>query len=128
MTHRFFRATAAGIGVGLGAVMLLGGLAAAPASAQALRASSSNSLAAGATADRNSTPTSSTTGLPGATARQTTSTGTGWRSPVSILGMPLRIAAPVTPAYNNAAAFSTFAGQPENGKDAVLQQSIDGAP
>ena len=119
---------AAAPGVALAAAMLLSGFCAAPASAQALRASSSNSLAAGATADRNSTPTSSTTGLPGATARQTTSTGTGWHSPVSILGMPLRVAAPVTPAYNNAAAFSTFAGQPENGKDAVLQQSIDGAP
>ena len=112
----------------LSAMMLLCGLGTSPASAQALRAASSNSLAAGATADRNSTPTSSTTGLPGATARQTTSTGTGWHSPVSILGMPLRVAAPVTPAYNNAAAYSTFAGQPENGKDAVMQQSIDGAP
>ncbi len=119
---------AAASAVALVSAMLLTGLCATPASAQALRASSSSSLAAGATADRNSTPTSSTTGLPGATARQTTSTGTGWHSPVSILGMPLRVAAPVTPAYNNAAAFSTFAGQPENGKDAVLQQSIDGAP
>ncbi len=126
MAFRPLRATAPGLG--LAAAMLLIGLGAAPASAQALRASSSNSLAAGATADRNSTPTSSTTGLPGATARQTTSTGTGWRSPVSILGMPLRVAAPVTPSYNNTAAYSTFAGQPENGKDAVLQQSIDGAP
>ncbi len=124
MTSHLLRAAAPGFAT----VMLLSGLAAAPASAQALRAASSNSLAAGATSERNSTPTSSTTGLPSATARQTTSTGTGWHSPVSILGMPLRVAAPVTPAYNNAAAFSTFAGQPENGKDAVLQQSIDGAP
>ena len=124
----FHLSRAAAPGIALATAMLLAGLCAAPASAQALRASSSNSLAAGATADRNSTPTSSTTGLPGATARQTTSTGTGWHSPVSILGMPLRVAAPVTPAYNNAAAYSTFAGQPENGKDAVLQQSIDGAP
>ncbi len=112
---------------GVAAALLLTGLGAPPAAAQALRAASSNSLAAGGTAERNSTPTSSTTGLPGATARQTTSTGTGWHSPVSILGMPLRVAAPVTPAYNSA-AYSTFAGQPENGKDAMLQQSIDGAP
>ena len=99
-----------------------------PASAQALRATSSNSLAAGATADRNSVPTPATTGLPGVTARQSTSTGTGSGSPITILGMPLRIAAPVTAPYDSSATSNTFAGQPANGKDAVLQQSIDGAP
>ena len=47
---------------------------------------------------------------------------------MSILGIPLRVAAPVTPPYNGNATYSTFAGQPANGKNAILQQSIDGAP
>ncbi len=106
----------------------LAALTASPASAQALRAPSSSSVAAGATADRNSVPTPASTGLPGVTARQSTSTGTGSGSPITILGMPLRIAAPVTAPYNSSATSNTFAGQPANGKDAVLQQSIDGAP
>ena len=103
--------------------------AAPPAVAQALRSPSANSVAAGATADRNSTSTPTTPGLPSVTARQSTSTGTGSSgSRFSILGVPLRVAAPVTPPYDNSAAYSTFAGQPTRGKDAVLQQSIDGAP
>lgn len=100
----------------------------APARAQALRASSANSVAAGATANRNSLPTPSTTGLPGASASQSISTGTGSPSAMSILGMPLRVSAPVTQPYNGAGSYSTFAGQPERGQDDVLQQSIDGAP
>ena len=103
-------------------------LAVSPASAQALRSPSASSVAAGATADRNSVPTPASSDLPSATARQSTTTGTGSPSSVSILGIPLRAAAPVTPAYNGNAAYSTFAGQPMTGKDAVLQQSVDGAP
>ncbi|WP_428374659.1 hypothetical protein [Lichenicoccus sp.] len=99
-----------------------------PAQAQALRASSANSTAAGMTANRNSLPTPNTTGLPGATASQSISTGTGSPSAVSILGMPLRVSAPVTAPYNGAGSYSTFAGQPQRGQDDVLQQSIDGAP
>ena len=111
-----------------GGTLLATSFTASPASAQALRAASSNSVAAGATADRNSVPTPATTGLPGVAARQSTSTGTGSGSPITILGMPLRIAAPVTAPYDSSATSNTFAGQPANGKDAVLQQSIDGAP
>jgi hypothetical protein len=107
---------------------LLALLMTAPASAQALRSPSSNSVAAGSTAERNSTPTPSTTGLPSVTARQSTSTGTGSPSRLSILGMPLRIAAPVSPPYDSTGGTSTFAGQPARGGDVVLQQSIDGAP
>lgn len=99
-----------------------------PVSAQALRAPSANSVAAGATADRNSVSTPSSTGLPGVTARQSTSTGTGSGSAVTILGMPLRVAAPVSAPYDNTGGTSTFAGQPATGKDRVLEQSIDGAP
>ena len=104
------------------------GMLGTPVQAQALRASSANSVAAGATANRNSSPTPSTTGLPGASASQSISTGTGSPSAVSILGMPLRVSAPVTQPYNGAGSYSTFAGQPERGQDDVLQQSIDGAP
>ena len=107
---------------------LLALAAIAPASGQALRSPSAGSVAAGNTADRNSVSTPASTGLPSATARQTTTTGTGSRSGVSILGIPLRAAAPVVPPYDNGAVYSTFAGQPATGKDAVLQQSIDGAP
>lgn len=107
---------------------LLAVLAISPVSAQALRAPSSNSVAAGATADRNSVPTSATTGLPGSAARQSITTGTGSGSRMSILGLPLRFAAPVVAPYNSSATSTTFAGQPANGKDAVLEQSIDGSP
>ncbi len=112
----------------LAGAALLGLSAASPASAQALRASSSNSLAAGATADRNSVSTPASTGMPGVTERQSTSTGTGSGSPISILGMPLRIAAPVDAPYDRTGGTSTFAGQPATGKDRLLEQSIDGAP
>ncbi len=98
------------------------------ASAQALRAPSANSVAAGATSNRNSLPTPQTTGLPGVTARQSTQTGTGSGSAASILGVPLRFAAPVTAPYNSQADYETFASQPMRGRDSVLQQSIDGAP
>jgi hypothetical protein len=112
----------------LAGVALVSLFAISPASAQALRAPSSNSLAAGATADRNSVSTPNSPGLPGVTARQSTSTGTGSGSAVSILGMPLRIAAPVAAPYDSTGGTSTFAGQPATGKDRVLEQSIDGAP
>lgn len=108
--------------------VLLPAFGARSASAQALRSPSANSVAAGAPAERNSTPTPSSTGLPGITARQSTSTGTGSPSRLSILGMPLRVAAPVAPPYDTTGGTSTFAGQPARGGDVVLRQSIDGAP
>ncbi len=117
---------------GMPMVVLAGALlslcAISPASAQALRAPSASSLAAGATADRNSVSTPNSTGLPGTTARQSTSTGTGSGSAISILGIPLRVAAPVSAPYDSTGGTSTFAGQPSTGKDRVLEQSIDGAP
>jgi hypothetical protein len=115
------------LGLALAASMLLPVIATRPASAQAFRASGS-SVAAGPPAERNSVPTPSSTGLPGVTARQSVATGTGSPSRLSILGMPLRIAAPVQPPYDTTGGTSTFAGQPARGGDIVLQQSIDGAP
>lgn len=123
-----FVGTSATIGLAIMAAVGFSGSLSQPAGAQALRSPSASSVAAGATADRNSTSTPSTPGLPSVTARQSTSTGTGSESPITILGMPLRVAAPVTEPYNSTASYSTFAGQPMSGKDAVLQQSIDGAP
>ena len=99
-----------------------------PVSAQSLRAPSADSVAAGPTSNRNSLATPQTTGLPGVTARQSTLTGTGAGSAVSILGMPVHVAAPVTAPYNSQAAYDTFASQPMRGRDSVLRQSIDGAP
>ena len=126
MTTRSIRLVMSGLAVAGGT--LLGASTIATASAQAFRAPSSNSVAAGPTAERNSVATPNTTGLPGVTARQSTSTGTGSGSRFSVLGLPLRVAAPVTAPYQSSATATTFAGQPANGKDAVLQQSIDGAP
>ncbi len=123
MRHRCILTVTLTLGVVAASATLPG-----PASAQALRAPSASSLAAGNTSDRNSVPTPATTGLPGVTERQSTSTGTGSGSAVSILGMPLRIAAPVNAPYSGNAAYSTFAGQAATGKELVLQQSIDGAP
>lgn len=116
------------LALGAATAVTLATVAALPASAQALRSSSASSLAAGATSDRNSVSTPNTTGLPGASERQSITTGTGSGSAVSILGMPLRVAAPVTPPYDGDESYSTFAGQAATGKEAVLQQSIDGAP
>lgn len=45
-----------------------------------------------------------------------------------LLSLSGQINAPVTPAYNEDGAYRTFAGQPMKGADAVLAQSIDGAP
>ncbi len=68
-----------------------------------------------------------TIGLPPVDASQNTR-GTGNREVFQVLGLSGEIAAPVTPAYNADATYRTFAGQPGNGANAVLAQTIDGAP
>ncbi|TLU74036.1 hypothetical protein [Lichenicoccus roseus] len=98
------------------------------AQAQALRSSSASSVAAGPTSNRNSQATPATTGLPGVSAQQSTSTGSGSPPDFSVLGLPVRVAAPVVPAYGGAESYGTFAGQPTRGQDLVAQQSIDGSP
>lgn len=45
-----------------------------------------------------------------------------------LLGLSGQVNAPVTPAYNEDGAYRTFAGQPMKGADAVLAQSMGGAP
>ena len=66
-------------------------------------------------------------GLPSVDASQNTR-GTNNREVFQVLGFEGEIAAPVTPAYNADATYRTFAGQPGNGANAVLAQTIDGAP
>ena len=66
-------------------------------------------------------------GLPPVDASQS-ARGTNNREVFQVLGFSGEIAAPVTPAYNDQATYRTFAGQPGNGANAVLAQSIDGAP
>ena len=66
-------------------------------------------------------------GLPPVDASQN-ARGTNNREVFRVLGFSGEIAAPVTPAYNDQATYRTFAGQPGNGANAVLAQTIDGAP
>ncbi len=66
-------------------------------------------------------------GLPGPEAQQ--SIGTGPRHILfDVAGYDGVISAPVTPPYNAAATYRTYAGQPGNGRNAVLAQTTDGAP
>ena len=67
------------------------------------------------------------TGLPPVDASQNTR-GTGNREVFQLLGLSNQIAAPVAPAYNADSSYRTFAGQPMNGANTVLAQTIDGAP
>ena len=66
-------------------------------------------------------------GLPPVDASQNVR-GTNNREVFQVLGLSGVIAAPVTPAYNADATYHTFAGQPGNGANAVLAQSMDGSP
>ena len=45
-----------------------------------------------------------------------------------IFGVPVVIQAPVTPPYNADAAYTTFAGQPGQGPNAVIAASQAGTP
>ena len=45
-----------------------------------------------------------------------------------ILGIPVVIQAPVSAPYNSEAAYSTFAGQPGQGPNAILAASDGGVP
>jgi len=66
-------------------------------------------------------------GLPPVNAHQDTYSNNN-REVFRILGLSGQLSAPVTPAYNADAAYRTFAGQPMRGGDAVMAQSMDGAP
>lgn len=81
----------------------------------------------------NSTTTNSTVtgqqgpGLPPVGAHQDTYSNNN-KEVFRLLGLSGQISAPVTPAYNDNASYRTFAGQPMRGGDAVMAQSMDGAP
>lgn len=42
----------------------------------------------------------------------------------SVFGIPIYVSSPVNAPYNAAAAYSTYAGQPGGGEDAILSQSV----
>ena len=66
-------------------------------------------------------------GLPGGEAQQTI--GTGSRHPLfDVAGYDGVIFAPVTPPYNAAATYTTYAGQPGRGTTNAMAQGTDGAP
>ncbi len=66
-------------------------------------------------------------GLPGGEAQQTI--GTGSRHPLfDVAGYDGVIFAPVTPPYDSAATYTTYAGQPGRGTTNVMAQGTDGAP
>ncbi|MGI4747057.1 MAG: hypothetical protein ACRYGI_16830 [Janthinobacterium lividum] len=65
--------------------------------------------------------------MPSADAQQTPR-NTNNREIFRVLGLSTQVSAPVTPAYNGDATYSTFAGQPGNGQNAILAQSINGSP
>lgn len=51
------------------------------------------------------------------------------RAPVgSLLGVPVYVSAPVDAPYNAASAYSTYAGQPGFGPNALLAASVVGSP
>lgn len=109
----------------LGTLSVMMILAAVPAVAQSQR-----ETAPGPTSGANNSSTitqEQAPGMPPVNAHQT-ARGTSNREVFQVLGMSGVIAAPVTPAYNGAATYSTFAGDPANGRNAILAASIDGAP
>lgn len=109
----------------LGALSVAMIAAASPAGAQSQR-----NTAPGPTSGASSSSTitnEQAPGMPPIDAHQNTR-GTDNREVFRVLGMSGVIAAPVAPAYNGDATYSTFAGDPANGRNAILAQSIDGAP
>lgn len=66
-------------------------------------------------------------GIPPVDAQQTPR-NTNHRELFRVLGLSAQVSAPVTPAYNGDATYTTFAGQPGNGQSAILAQSMNGSP
>lgn len=64
----------------------------------------------------------------GALASQQTVKGQNQRPAFHAFGTPVIINAPVDAPYNSASAYSTYAGQPAYGPNAVLANSVQGAP
>lgn len=66
-------------------------------------------------------------GIPPVNAQQTPR-NTNNHELFRVLGLSAQVSAPVTPAYNGDATYTTFGGQPGNGQNAILAQSINGSP
>lgn len=64
----------------------------------------------------------------GALDSQQTVKGQNQKPSFHVLGTPVIINAPVDAPYNAASAYSTYAGQPAYGPNAVLANSVQGAP
>jgi hypothetical protein len=67
-------------------------------------------------------------GLPSIEARQTPRNANDVPSHVSVFGVPVKFDAPVTPPYNASFMYSTYAGQPGRGIDAVGAEGAAGQP
>ncbi|GBQ88726.1 hypothetical protein AA13595_2465 [Gluconacetobacter johannae DSM 13595] len=67
-------------------------------------------------------------GLPSIEARQTPREPNSVPSHFSVFGVPVKFNAPVTPPYNAAFTYSTYAGQPGRGWDAVGAEGAAGQP
>ncbi|GBQ37283.1 hypothetical protein [Gluconacetobacter azotocaptans] len=67
-------------------------------------------------------------GLPSIEARQTPRDPNSVPSHVSVFGVPVKFNAPVTPPYNAAFTYSTYAGQPGTGWDAIGAEGAAGHP
>lgn len=107
--------------------LALGGLALVPSAYAQTQRSTAPGPTSGASASSTITDQRGP-GMPPLDAHQTTRGTSNHHEVFRVLGMSGVIAAPVTPAYNGDATYTTFAGQPGNGMTAVLAQSIDGAP
>lgn len=66
-------------------------------------------------------------GLPGSEAQQPIASGSR-HALFDVAGYDGVIYSPVTPPYNAAATYRTYAGQPGHGADAVAALGVDGAP
>ncbi|MCQ8276931.1 hypothetical protein NFI95_00510 [Acetobacteraceae bacterium KSS8] len=66
-------------------------------------------------------------GLPGAEAQQSVKAGSR-HVLFDVAGYDGVIFAPVTPPYDAASTYRTYAGQPGRGATALLSQTVDGAP
>lgn len=111
------------------AIAGLGALSIAAFLGTAAQAQSSYQTAPGATAGTSVTGNVTNTrgpGLPPENARQSVR-GVDNHEVFRLLGMSGQIVAPVAAPYSNS-SYQTFAGQPMRGSDAVLAQSMDGAP
>ena len=122
------RTTHAGLGASiLGAAVLSVALSAGMTAAFAQATQGGRPSAANSTASNNTVVEQKGPGLPPVDAHQSTR-NTNNTEVFRLLGMSGQVNSPVTPAYNGAATYNTYAGQPGNGQNAILAAGADGSP